>query len=333
MNNLLNKHVILANKPEKHPEISDFEVKITPIATPKSGQVLCETQYLSLDPYMRGQIAGRHISGVINPGDTLLAETVSKVIKSTVKEFKTGDLVRCHGGWNSYSVHQANELTKLPHTPLSSSVFLSTLGTTGLTAYVAMMIQSQAKKGDVVVIPAATGGVGAVAGQLAKLLGCKVIGIAGSIEKCHVAVSQLGFDACINRNACNVEQQLKLNCPEGIDVYLDLVGGELLNTVSQQLAIGARVILCGIMSELNGQPRQPGPHPALWIKSRATVMGLVVYDYEDKREEFIQECMTYLLHNKLKSFDQIIEGIENAPSAFCALMRGDNMGKLIIKVN
>lgn len=332
MSNIENTLVALAHTPEKLPSPSDFAVTTAPIVEPEPGQVLCETQYLSLDPYMRSQISGRHISGAIKPGDMMLGETVSKVISSTVPQFQVGDVVRCFGGWQKYSLHQAAELKKLPKTPFSSSAFLSVLGTTGLTAFAGLILKAKPKKNDVVLIPAATGGVGATACQLAKLYDCRVIGIAGGAEKCRLAVEELGYDACIDRKTDNIAEQLKALCPQGVDIYFDLVGGELLLTVSEQLALGARVILCGIMSELNGQSRSGGPHPAMWIKSRATVSGLVVYDFEARRDEFIQECLAYMSQGKLKSFEDLTQGIENAPDAFCRLMRGENKGKVIIKV-
>lgn len=282
---------------------------------------------------MRSQISGRHISGTIKPGDTMLGETVSKVIKSTVKGFTVGDKVLCFGGWQKYSTHQPSELTLLPESNLPYSNFLSVLGTTGLTAFAGVFWKAQVKIGDVIVIPAATGGVGATASQLAKLLGCRVIGIAGSEHKCKVAVEKLGYDACINRTDGDIAKQLKKLCPQGVDIYFDLVGGEILNIVSEQLAIGARIILCGIMSELNGQTRSGGPHPAMWIKSRATVSGLVVYDFEERRDEFIQESMLYILQGKLKSYEDITVGIEHAAEAFCRIMRGQNNGKVIVKVH
>lgn len=332
MMHLKNTCITLAQKPEEFPTPTDFSISSSTVTQPEPGQVLCETQYLSLDPYMRSQISGRHISGAIHPDDLMLGETISKVVLSTVAEFSVGDVVQCFGGWQKYSVHQASELRKLPDVPFSASAFLAVLGMPGLTAFAGLIWQAQAKKGDVVLIPAATGGVGATAGQLAKLHGCRVIGIAGGKEKCRIAVEELGYDACIDRKSDDVAAQLKALCPNGVDIYFDLVGGELLNTVSEQLAVGARVVLCGMMSELNGQPRLAGPHPALWIKSRATVYGLVVYDFASRRDEFVEQCMLYMSQGTLKSFEDITQGIEQAPEVFCRLMRGENKGKVIIKV-
>lgn len=332
MKKIKNTLVTLAHTPEKFPIPSDFEIKNASIGKPEKGQVLCETQYLSLDPYMRIQISGRYLSGNVKPGDMMQGETISKVIESTDSEFSVGDLVRCFSGWQKYSLHQPSELTKIPHMSCSVSAFLSVLGMPGLTAYAGLICQAKPKKGDVVVIPAATGGVGATAGQLAKIYGCRVIGIAGGEKKCRIAVEKLGYDACIDRQKGDVSAMLKNLCPRGINIYFDLVGGELLNAVSEQLAVGARVILCGMMSELNGQARSGGPHPAMWIKARATVFGLVVYDFENKRDEFIQECQVYLSQKKLIALEEITQGIEHAPQAFCRLMHGENIGKVIIKV-
>ncbi|WP_317928543.1 NADP-dependent oxidoreductase [Halioxenophilus sp. WMMB6] len=326
-----NTQVLLASTPEGMPSPDNFKLhqQAMPVAQP--GQVLCETLYLSLDPYMRSQIAGRHISGAIQPGELMLGETVSRVLSSDVEEFKAGDLVRCFAGWQSHSLQDPAALTKLPASN-DPSLFLSTLGMPGLTAYAGLIWQAQPKAGDVVVIPAATGGVGSVAGQLAKIYGCRVIGIAGGEEKCKKAVAELGYDACIDRKQGNLAEQLDQLCPNGIDIYFDLVGGELLNTVSERLAVGARVILCGIMSELNASGRACGPHPALWIKARATVYGLVVYDFEARRNEFIDACLPFIEAGTLKPSVDMYDGLAHAPDAFCRLMRGENNGKVIVKI-
>lgn len=326
----VNQQIQLASYPEGAPEPSNFALVDTPIPPLENGQVLCKTLYLSLDPYMRSQIASRHITASLKPGDVMQGETVCEIIESQSDHFKTGDIVRCMGGWQSYSVHNAQQVHSIGDIA-PPSYALSVLGMPGLTAYAGLMLQAQPKKGDVVVIPAASGAVGGTAGQLAKQAGCRVIGIAGSDEKCRIATEKLGYDQCINRKTEDVAARLDELCPNGVDIFFDLVGGETLHRVSERLAIGARVILCGLVSEYNNKDRMGGPAPALWIKSRATVFGLVVYDFEPRRAEFVDACLPLVKTGKLAIEEDISYGIENAPDAFCRLMKGDNVGKALVK--
>ncbi|GAB2678942.1 NADP-dependent oxidoreductase [Aliiglaciecola aliphaticivorans] len=330
---MLNTIVQLKQTPEGVPEPSDFQLASAEVDALQEGEVLCQIMYLSLDPYMRSQISGLHISGSVLPGTMMNGETIARVLESRSDDFQAGDMVRGFGGWQQYAILPAKALTKLPADATNYSAYLSALGSTGLTAYAALILKGAPKQGDTVVIPAATGGVGSTAAQLAKIYGCKVIGIAGGEEKCRVAVEKLGYDACIDRKTENVAEKLKELCPDGVDIYLDLVGGETLNIVSSQLAIGARVILCGIMSEVNKTERSGGPMPAMWIKSRATVFGFVVYDFEGQRADFIKECQGYIDENRLVPFEDVTEGIENAADAFCRLMKGKNIGKVLVKVS
>jgi len=327
-----NKQVTLATTPDGEATPEHFSLIENEIPTIEEGEVLCETLYLSLDPYMRSQIAGRHISGTIQPGDVLRGETISKVIESNHTDYQVGDIVRCFGGWQSYSAHKAGELTLVSKDIQPASYALSALGMPGLTAYAGLILQAKPKAGDVVVIPAATGAVGSVVGQLAKIYGCKVIGIAGSEDKCQYAINELGYDECINRKTEDLTSRLAELCPDGVDIYFDLIGGEMLTTVSEKLAVGARVILCGLMAEYNNKERSAGPPPGFWIRARATVYGLVVYDFEPQRAQFINECLPYIKEGRLKVREDVYQGLANAPQAFCNLMEGSNMGKVIIKL-
>ncbi len=327
-----NMQIQLAGTPEGIPQEDDFAVVEAARPEAAQGQVLCETHYLSLDPYMRSQIAGRHMSGSVKPGDLLRGEAVSRVLQSRHPDFAPGDTVRCFAGWQQYSVHEASELHRVSADIEPVSYALSVLGMPGLTAYAGLIWQAQPRAGDVVVIPAAIGGVGATAGQLAKVHGCRVIGIAGSDEKCAYAVEELGYDACINRRRENIAGRLDALCPQGIDIFFDLVGGAMLQTASERLAQGARVILCGLMAEYNSASRGGGPPPGLWIRARATVYGLVVYDFEPRRDEFIAACLPYVRDGRLKMREDIATGLAAAPAAFCRLMRGENMGKAVVKV-
>ena len=330
--NMKNSQITLSSYPETFPTEANFSLVESPLPELAEGEVLVKAKYLSLDPYMRSQIAGRHISGSIPIGGVMLGEVVGEVIESRSDSIAVGQLVRCMGGWQSYSKHDAKAV--FPLTGITEpSHALSVLGMPGLTAYAGLMWQAQPKPNDVVVIPAATGAVGATAGQLAKAKGCKVIGIVGSDQKAEYALDELGYDACINRKTEDIASRLDELCPQGIDIYFDLVGGELLHTASAHLAVGGRVILCGMIAETNSQERMAGPSPALWIKARAIVYGLVVYDFEPRRQEFIDACIDLVNDGKLKMKKDISIGIETAPSAFCKLMRGENMGKVLVKVS
>ncbi len=325
------KRIELARMPEATPVPEDFILSELPLPSPGDGEVLCETLYLSLDPYMRSQIAGRHLSGSIKPGDPMMGETVSRVLASRSEQFDSGDLVRCFGGWATHSVHAEGALSRLLDDFPAPSLALSTLGMPGLTAWAGLHCLAQIRESDTVVIPAATGGVGAVAGQLARARGCTVIGIAGGAAKCRSAL-ELGYSQCLDRHKGDLGDALDRACPDGIDVYFDLVGGPILNLASERLALGGRVVLCGLMADYNSAERPAGPPPGLWIRARAKVYGLVVYDFEDRRDEFLAEALPLFREGRLKGHEDMSEGIASAPEAFCRLMRGENQGKVVVRI-
>jgi NADPH-dependent curcumin reductase CurA len=257
-------------------------------------------------------------------------ETVGEVVESTVPGFQPGQLVRCFGGWQEASVHPAAELHAVSPEIKPPSYALSLLGMTGLTAWAGMIWQAGVKAGDRVLIPAVTGGVGAAAAQFCNLHGAEVIGIAGGERKCRFAEQVLKVSACIDRHADDVAERLDELFPDGIDIYFDLVGGELLIQASERLALNSRVVLAGLISEYNSEERQPGPPPGFWIRARATVHGLVVYDFEPRREEFVQAVLPHLASGELGQREDVSHGLETAPAAFCRLMRGENFGKVIV---
>ena len=327
-----NRQVVLESTPQGIPSGGDFSVRTAPMPEPRADEVLCRTRFLSLDPYMRIQIAGRHLSGTVMPGDVMKGETVSEVVHSNVASLSPGRLVRCMGGWQDYSVHGAGELDPVAEEIDPPSYALSVLGMTGLTAHAGMIWQARVCVGECVVIPAVTGGVGSVAAQLCAARGARVIGIAGSGEKCRYALKSLGAAACIDRRTEEVEARLGELSPDGIDVYFDLVGGATLHAACRNLALYGRIVLCGLMAEYNRADRSPGLDPGLLIARRALVSGLVVYDYESRRDEYIRECLPLLAQGKIHQREDVTVGLENAPSAFHRLMSGQNFGKVIVKV-
>lgn len=332
MNAPVNHQIRLLTYPDGLPEPQNFEMVETGMPVIGAGQVLCKTRYLSLDPYMRSQIAGRHISGSIAPGDLMRGESVCEVVESNSPDFKAGQIVRCMGGWQEYSAQDGSAVSLVNAEIQPPSYALSLLGMTGLTAWAGMVWLAAAGPGDNVLIPAVTGGVGAAAAMFCKNRGANVIGIAGSDEKCTFALKELGVSACINRKTEDVAARLGELFPQGIDVYFDLIGGELLTQASEKLAINARVVLCGLMAEYNNPERAAGPPPGFWIRARATVYGLVVYDFENRRDEFIDACLPDLKAGKLKQREDVSEGLASAPAAFSRLMRGGNFGKVIVSI-
>lgn len=332
MNTETYQRVELAREPHGAPVEDDFRISELPMPDPGPGEVLCATEHLSLDPYMRSQIAGRHISGSIGIGDPMLGETVSRVLISNDPAFEPGDLVRCFGGWRTHSLHPGKELQRLPDDFPQSSLALSTLGMPGLTAWAGIHCLAKVNAGETVLIPAATGAVGSVASQLAKAAGCRVIGIAGTEDKCRLATNELGYDHCINRRTQDLPTELDKHCPDGIDVYFDLIGGKLLTQASERLAIGGRVLLCGLMADYNGESRTLGPPPGLWIRARAIAYGLVVYDFEHRRDEFLELASSLHREGRLISNEHVSHGLASAPSAFCQLMRGENTGKALVSM-
>ena len=330
MSKSINRQIRLLSYPDRIPEEKNFELVESSVPEPESGEVLCKTRYLSLDPYMRSQIAGRHLSGSLAPGDLMRGESVCEVVRSLSPDFKEGQLVRCMGGWQEYSTQDAGNLKLVEPRIQPPSYALSLLGMTGLTAWAGMIWQAKVGAGDKVLIPAVTGGVGAAAAQFCRNRGAEVIGIAGSAEKCEFARKKLGVSECIDRKSENVAQRLDDLFPDGIDVYFDLIGGELLNQASERLGLNARVVLCGLMAEYNSPERAGGPPPGYWIRSRAVVTGLVVYDYEGRRQEFVEACLPDLEAGRLHQLEDISQGLESAPAAFCRLMRGENFGKVVV---
>lgn len=329
MNNI---RVLLKHRSEGIPREQDFGLESVPVDVPGAGELLCETLYLSLDPYLRGKISGRHISGAINEGNLMAGETISRVIESKSEQFRQGDIIAAHSGWQSHPVISAAAARTVSPDLGPLSTLLGILGMPGLTAYAGMTRLAELKQDDVVVVSAASGPVGSMVGQIAGRHGCRVVGIAGSAEKCRWTVEQAGFDHCINYRTEALRDGLRRACPEGIDVYFDNVGGDMLQATMEQLATGARVILCGLIAQYNTNEMPPGPNPAFIIKARATVRGLVVYDHEDLRPEFEQRVSRWLKQGEISYREDCVEGLAAAPGLFCRLMRGENFGKAIVKV-
>lgn len=327
-----NTQILLKRQSRGHPQERDFELRVAPAGRPASGELLCETLYLSLDPYLRGRISGRHLSGAIPEGGLMTGEAVSRVVESKSERFAPGDLVIAHSGWQSQPVISVDAARAVNPDLGPLSTLLGILGMPGLTAYAGINRLAELKPGDAMVVSAASGPVGSLAGQLAKRRGCRVVGIAGTAEKCRWTVEQAGFDHCLNYKQSPLREGLKRVCPDGVDVYFDNAGGDILQAVMEQLAPGARVVLCGLMAQYNADAMPPGPNPAFIIKARAVVRGLVVYDHEDLRPEFERVVSAWLKQGEISYKEEVAEGLKAAPGLFCRLMRGENFGKAIVRM-
>ena len=327
----INRKIVLKKPPEGIPVEGDFELLEEEINGPGSNQFLSKTIHLSLDPYIRGVITGRHIySEKVNVGDTIVGRTVSEIIESNHPEFKKGETVLSSNGWQEYGISDGEGVRKLTGHQGKLSTALGIMGMPGLTAYAGLMVYGEPKEGDILVVSAASGPVGCMVGQIAQIHGAKAIGIAGTEEKCKTVKDTFGFEECINYKTENIDQRIKELCPDGVDIYFDNVGGETLDIMTKNLAYEARIVLCGFMTQYNLSSPPPGPNLGPIVGARATIRGVVVYDHYDKQEEFISKANQWLEDGKIKYIEDEAIGIEKTPAQFCKLMRGENFGKTIV---
>lgn len=327
----INRKIVLRKSPEGIPVEGDFELMEEEINSLSSNQFLSKTIHLSLDPYIRGVITGRHIySEKVNVGDTIVGRTVSEIIESNHPEFKKGETVLSSNGWQEYGISDGEGVRKLTGHQGKLSTALGIMGMPGLTAYAGLMVYGEPKEGDILVVSAASGPVGCMVGQIAQIHGAKAIGIAGTEEKCKTVKDTFGFEECINYKTENIDQRIKELCPNGVDIYFDNVGGETLDIMTKNLAYEARIVLCGFMTQYNLSSPPPGPNLGPIVGARATIRGVVVYDHYDKQEEFISKANQWLEDGKIKYIEDEAIGIEKTPAQFCKLMKGENFGKTIV---
>ncbi len=332
-----NRQIILVSTPVGQPSPEHFTVTSTAIPAPGEGEALVETLFLSLDPYMRGQISGRHISGSVKPGELLRGEAVSRVVQSHIPDLAAGDLLAAHTGWQSHAIVCAGAYRPLGYTGLPPSLALGVLGMPGLTAYAGLKKLGEPKPGDRLLVSSAAGTVGATVGQIGRMLGCETFGIAGGPDKCAWVTDVAKFSGCIDYKHEKIRDGIIRLCPPkaplgGVDIYYDNVGGDVLQAAMENLAFHARVILCGLIDQYNTDVIPPGPNPGLIIKARAMVRGMVVYDHEDMRTEAVQMLSGWIKSGDISYREDITDGLENAGHAFSRLMRGETFGKTIVKV-
>jgi len=330
----MNKQVKLAKRPVGMPTADTWTLEESPIPTIKEGEFLLRQDYISLDPAMRGWMndAKSYIPPV-QIGEVMRAGSIGEVIESKHPNFKVGDAVTGWGGVQQYIATTGQGFYKVDTKLAPAPMYIGTLGMPGMTAYFGILEVGKIKEGETVLVSGAAGAVGSVVGQIAKIKGCTVIGTAGGPEKCKYVVEQLGFDACIDYKNDNVYKALKKQCPKGIDIYFDNVGGEILDIALTQIRRGARIPICGAISQYNNPQDIRGPKNYLsLLVNRAMMKGLVVFDWADQYEAAAKQMGQWMYEGKLKSREDVYEGIENFHTTYQRLFTGQKMGKLVLKV-
>lgn len=337
--NPVNRRIVLAQRPKGAPAVADFRMETEPVPEPAEGQVLLRTLMLSLDPYMRGRMnESVSYATPLALGATMLGSTLSRVVASRNPDFQPDECLVANAGWQDYSISDGSDLSRLPPELDHPSHALGVLGMPGFTAYVGLLDFGEPQAGNTLVVAAATGAVGSVVGQIAKLKACRVVGVAGGIDKCRYAIDELGFDACIDHHASDFAEALALACPQGIDIYFENVGGAVLEAVLPLLNVGARMPLCGLIAYANAASLPSGPDRSplllrtLLIK-RVKLQGFIISDhYQRRHQSFLADMSAWLQQGLVKAREDIVDGLQHAPGALMGLLRGDNFGKLLVKV-
>lgn len=328
-----NRQIILAELPQGQLTAASFRLAEAPAPSPADGEVLLRTRYISLDAANRAWMQGATYRSALESGQVMAGGALAEVAESRADGFAPGDLVWAETGWQDYAAVSARHLTKLPKLePLTHLV--SIYGVTGLTAYLGLMEIGRPKAGETVAVSAAAGAVGTVAAQVAKLNGCRVIGIAGGAEKCAWLTGELGLDAAVDYKAGGLRRALREAAPDGVNVYFDNVGGDVFEAVLFNMANHGRIVCCGAVSQYDGAPPPHGPRgvPGLFVTKRLRVEGFVVMDLYAKREEALAQLRSWVESGQLKVQEDVIDGLENLPAALIGLLAGQNRGKRMVKV-
>lgn len=335
-----NLRVVLASRPIGRPKTSDFRFEHAPIPQPGVGQLLLETQYLSLDPYMRWRISdAKSYAPPIGIGEVIVGGTVARVKTSRHPDWREGDIVLAESGWQQYALSDGSNLRRLDPAIAPPSAALGVLGMPGFTAYGGLLEIGQPKPGETVVVAAASGAVGSVVGQIARIKGARAVGIAGGPEKCAFVKNELGFDAVVDHQAPDFARKLAEACPDGIDVYFENVSGHVWDAVLPLLNDFARVPVCGLIANYNDGPEGGNgpdrlPKTMREILARSiTLRGFLVYNFTAARhDEFQREAAGWINEGKLRWREDVVEGLERAPEAFIGLLEGRNFGKLVVRL-
>jgi NADPH-dependent curcumin reductase CurA len=335
MQKLLNRQVLLVARPSAIPQAKHFQIVETPVVEPIDGQVVVRNQYLSVEPAMRGWVSNvGNYSDPVPLGGVMRAFTVGRVVASRSTEYAVGDIVTGMFGWQDYAVVDASKVQRRISEPdLPNSTALGVLGMNGLTAYFALLEIGQPKAKETVVVSTAAGAVGSCAGQIAKIKGCRTVGIAGGPKKAALCRNEFGYDVAIDYQAGNLETEIAKACPNGIDVYFDNTAGEVSDAVLKHLAVGARVIICGTASIASWSPPPLGPRVErhLLVK-RARMQGFLIFDFADRYPEGLRALTEWVRMGSIRYREDILEGIEHAPGSIAGLYRGENLGKRLIRI-
>ncbi len=338
-NTTINRRIVLNARPRGAPTAKDFRFENAPVPKPEAGQVLLRTLYLSLDPYMRGRMSeGPSYAAPVAIGDVMVGGTVSRVAVSRNDDFKVGERVLSYNGWQDYALSDGKGLTAISYEERHPSRALGVLGMPGFTAFMGLLDIGRPAAGETVVVAAASGAVGSVVGQIAKLKGCHVVGIAGGQDKCRYVIDELGFDFCVDHRADDLPGHLAAACPQGIDVYFENVGGAVFDAVMPLLNTQARVPVCGLIAAYNATELPPGPDRlgllmGTLLRKRIKMQGFIVFDdYAPRWREFAGAMGEWVQEDKIKVREDIVFGLENAPEAFIGLLQGKNFGKLVIQL-
>jgi NADPH-dependent curcumin reductase CurA len=333
MTGSVNRQILLKSRPEGTPTLDNFELAESPIPEPGDGAVLMRTIYLSLDPYMRGRMnATKSYAAPAVLGQPMVGGTVGEIVSSCNPKYSVGDIVLGNGGWQEYTLSDGAGLRKLDPKAAPVSTALGVLGMPGMTAYVGLLEIGQPKPGETVVVAAASGAVGSIVGQLARIKGCRAVGIAGGTEKCCFVTGELGFDACVDHRAPDFAAQLQAACPKGIDVYFESVGGAVQQTVWPLLNDFARVPVCGLIAQYNLTTPMLGPDMFSVLRKRLLLRGFIVFDFAAKEGDFLRDVGEWVRSGRVEYREDIVDGLENAPASFLGMLQGKNFGKMLVRV-
>jgi NADPH-dependent curcumin reductase CurA len=336
--NDVNRRIVLASRPEGEPTPENFRLETVPVPTIGPGQVLLRTHWLSLDPYMRGRMsAAKSYAKPVEIGDVMEAGTVSEIVASENPGFSVGDIVLSHSGWQVYAISDGKGMRKLDSEAAPVTTALGILGMPGMTAYTGLLNIGQPKAGETLVVAAAAGPVGSLVGQIARLKGCRAVGIAGGPEKCSYVREDLGFDAVIDHRASDFAAQLEAACLQGVDIYFENVGGAVWDAVFPLLNDFARVPVCGLVSQYNATslPQGPDRTPMLMraiLSKRLTLRGFIVRDFAAQSSDFARDVGAWLRAGQIRYKEDVTDGLERAPEAFIGMLKGRNFGKTLVRI-
>ena len=335
----INRQILLHARPDGFPSEANFRLVEAPSPEPGAGELLIRTIYLSLDPYMRGRMnAGPSYAAAVELGDVMTGGTVGQVAASRHEGFAEGDFVLAGAGWQEYGLSDGRGVRKLDPAAAPISTALGVLGMPGLTAYAGLLKVGELKAGDVVVVSAASGAVGSVVGQIARINGHRVVGVAGAQKKCDYVVNELGFDACVSHRSDTLADDLRAACPDGIDLYFENVGGKVFEAVVPLLNPFARVPVCGRIASYNATSLPEGPDRVpqlmgLALVRRLMIRGFIVFDHAHLEPDFLRDAGGWIRSGALKYREDVVEGLDHAAGAFLGLLRGENFGKLLVRVS